>query len=213
MREELQSIRDRIARAAESVGRDPSEVTLVAVSKSFGPDAIQEAYDLGLRDFGESRFQEAFPKIKVLPADIRWHFIGSIQSNKARRIAEAFHLIQSLSSETAAREIDKAEGPTNVLIEVNIAQEPQKSGISLNRLDEFAQSLLHYPQVHLLGLMTVGPALEPEEMRPYFREMRRLRDRLRLSELSMGMSSDFDVAIQEGATHIRVGRALFGARR
>ncbi len=209
----LQRIHDRIDRAAGEVGRASSEVTLIGVTKTVGVEAIQEAYDLGLRDFGESRLQEALPKMEALPDDICWHFIGALQSNKAKRIGERFALVHSVSTDSALVELAKVTGPPEVLIEVNIADEQQKSGISPKSLDEYATRVLHCDQVHLRGLMTVGPALEPEAMQPYFREMRRLKEQLGLPILSMGMSSDFDVAVKEGATHIRVGNALFGARR
>ncbi len=212
MRQRLREIQDRIDRAAESVGRDPASVTLIAVSKTVSVEAIREAYDLGMRNFGESRLQEASPKIDALPYDIVWHFIGTLQSNKAKVIAERFAVVQTLATETAAKELNRAAQPIATLIEVNVANEPQKAGISAKDLDVFVQTLIHYTQVHLRGLMTIGPALEPEAMRPYFREMREMQKRLNLPILSMGMSSDFDVAVKEGATHVRVGSALFGAR-
>jgi PLP dependent protein len=209
----LETIRTRIARAAETAGRDPSEITLVAVSKTVPADAIREAYDLGLRHFGESRLQEAMPKIEVLPADITWHFVGHLQSNKAKRAAAYFDVIHTLSSEGQLSEITKSGRTVQGLIEVNIAEEPQKAGISTNRLDDFKQTVLNYPHVHLRGLMTVGPAVEdPERMRRYFRKLRDLGKAAGLDWLSMGMSGDFDVAVQEGTTHIRVGTALFGTR-
>ncbi|RYG28562.1 YggS family pyridoxal phosphate-dependent enzyme, partial [bacterium] len=209
--ERLGGIRNEIARAAESVGRDPASVTLVGVSKTRTLDEIRAMYDLGVRDFGESRWQEALPKIEALPDDVRWHFIGSLQSNKARRIAERFALIHSLDSEGAAKEIKKAGG--EVLIEVNLAGEAQKSGINEEALDGLMNGVLHYENVHLRGLMTIGPAhAEIEETRNLFRRLRELNERLGLSILSMGMSDDFAVAIQEGATHVRIGTSLFGAR-
>lgn len=212
MRQRLREIQSRIDRAAESVGRDPAEVTLIAITKTVSVDAIREAYDLGLRDFGESRLQEALPKLDTLPDDIIWHFIGTLQSNKAKAIAERFAMVHTLATDSAAKELNKASQPIATLIEVNVADEPQKAGISSKDLDGFVQRLLHYNQVHLRGLMTIGPALEPEAMRPYFRQMREIQKRLGLPILSMGMSSNFDVAVKEGATHVRVGSALFGAR-
>ncbi len=207
----LRAIQDGISLAAESVGREPSDVTLVAVSKTRTADEIRSLYDLGVRDFGESRLQEALPKIAALPNDIRWHFIGVLQSNKARQIAESFSLIHTLASVSALREISRVGG--EVLIEVDLANEAQKSGISPETVDGMVQSVLHYDGVRLRGFMTVGPADVPiERTREIFRELRALNERLGLPFLSMGMSADYAEAIQEGATHVRVGTSLFGAR-
>lgn len=208
----LRAIQDRIARACESVGRDPSTVTLVAVSKTFPIEAVRAAYDLGLRHFGESRLQEALPKLDAMPTDITWHFIGALQSNKARKIGERFDVVHTLGSESALKELAKSSRRVTTLIEVNIGDESQKAGISQKDLDAFHQVVLHYAQVDLRGLMTIGPVLEPEQMRPLFREIREEADRRKLPWASMGMSQDFEVAIQEGSTHIRVGSALFGTR-
>lgn len=213
MREALDSIRERIARAAESIGRDPSEVTLIAVSKMHSRDAVKEAYDLGLRHFGESRLQEAEAKVASLPGDIVWHFIGHLQSNKAKRVASMFDSIHTLDSDGQLREIDKAGRSIDGLIEVNIANETQKAGILPEALDGFHEKVLNCSHIRFQGLMTVGPALEnPEGMRPYFRKLRELNEQADGKWLSMGMSSDFEVAIQEGATHVRIGSALFGSR-
>ncbi len=196
---------------ADTLGRD---VTLIAVSKGIPVGAILEAYDAGQRDFGESRLQEALPKIEVLPQDITWHFIGKLQSNKARAVAQAFQVIHSLDSESQLRELSKIQHVVKVLIEVNIGEEPQKSGISPKSLDSFAQKVIECKQVQLKGLMTVGPANPNAElMRPYFTRMRELAGFIgKDAWLSMGMSNDFEVAIQEGATHVRVGSAIFGSR-
>ncbi len=209
----LDRIRERIEIAARSVGRDPSGVTLIAVSKTVDVEAIQAAYDAGQRHFGESRLQEALPKIEALPKDIVWHFVGKLQSNKAKRAAMSFAVIHTLESDSQLRELSKAGREVDGLIEVNIADEPQKSGISAKNLEAFANSGLQYPSVHLRGLMTIGPPLQdPEAMRPFFRELRMLGERIGGQWLSMGMSDDFEVAIQEGATHVRVGSAIFGSR-
>ncbi len=203
-------------RAAVSAGRDPKSVTLIAVSKTVPIERIQEAYDLGIRDFGESRWQEAELKIKSLPDDIRWHFIGHLQSNKARRVAENVYAIHTLSSMTQLKAIESMAlaTPVQALIEVNIAKEPQKSGIFAEALDEFVEMVLQCSKVHFRGLMTIGPAnLNAELMRPFFESMRFLNQKVGGSWLSMGMSDDFEVAIQEGSTHVRIGSALFGARR
>ncbi|HRJ26371.1 MAG TPA: YggS family pyridoxal phosphate-dependent enzyme [Fimbriimonadaceae bacterium] len=207
-------ITESIRRAADEAQRDPATVQLVAVTKTVPLDALREAYDLGLRHFGESKWQEAEPKIAALPADITWHFIGKLQSNKARKVAEAFQVIHTLETESQLKEIAKASRPIDGLIEINIAKEIQKSGIFPETLDDFVQSVLYCKNVRLCGLMTVGPVeVDPERMRGYYKELRGLLAHVPTgSWLSMGMSHDFGVAIQEGATHIRVGTALFGSR-
>ncbi len=209
----LAQIQARIAQACESVNRDSADVTLIAVSKTFSTDDIKQAYDAGHRHFGESRLQEAQPKIEALPIDIVWHFIGHLQSNKAKKVAQLFEVVHTLDSESQLTEITKAGRPIEGFIEVNIANEPQKAGISPESLDEFAQTVLSYSQVHLTGLMAIGPTVIDSELsRPFFRQLRNHAHRLGVQKLSMGMSQDFDVAIQEGATHIRVGSAIFGSR-
>ena len=207
------NIRNRMAQAAESVGRDPEEITLVAVSKTQSVEAIRRLYDLGHRVFGENKLQEAIPKTEALPNDIEWHFIGKLQSNKIKRAAELFAVIQTIESESQIRELAKLTRPIHVLIEVNIAHEAQKSGIFAEYLDDFYQKLIQYDRIQFHGLMTVGPVVaNPALTRSYFAELRRLSTGLGGKWLSMGMSNDFDVAIQEGATHVRVGSALFGER-
>ncbi|MGV3614928.1 MAG: YggS family pyridoxal phosphate-dependent enzyme [Fimbriimonas sp.] len=209
----LRAVQDRIARAAEASGRDPASVTLVAVSKTYPVDAIRAAYDLGLRHFGESRLQEAQPKIEILPGDIQWHFIGHLQSNKAKRVGQFFDVVHTLHNEGQLRELAKAGRQVDGLIEVNIAEESQKSGLPLADVAAFRKIVLDYAQVRFRGLMTIGPAVEnAEQMRPYFRSLREANQAAGGSWLSMGMSHDFEVAIQEGSTHVRVGTALFGAR-
>lgn len=212
LRARYQEIQDRSALAAESVGRDPASVCLIAVSKTVPIEAIQRLYDLGHRDFGESRLNEALPKIEALPDDIRWHFIGNLQSNKARKIGERFAVVHTLASEQSLRELAKCQAPVPTFVEVNIASEPQKAGIFPDTLDKLVENVIDCPQVQLLGLMTIGPANdEPEESRQWFRKLAELQAG-RWESLSMGMSHDFEVAIQEGSTHIRVGTALFGER-
>jgi len=211
--ENIAKIRGEIEAACETVGRDPSDVTLIAVSKTFPIEAIREAYEAGQRHFGESRLQEAQPKIEALPVDAVWHFVGHLQSNKAKRVAQLCEYLHTLESESQLKEIAKAARQVRGFIEVNIADEPQKTGISPQFLDGLAKTVLNYPQVQLTGLMTVGPAVDnPEESRKFFRALRELAETVGLSRLSMGMSHDFDVAIQEGATHVRVGTAIFGSR-
>lgn len=209
----LRGVQDRIARAAESVGRDPNSVTLIAVSKTHPIEAIQEAYDVGHRDFGESRLQELLPKFEALPKDIRWHFIGKLQSNKAKRAAQLGVVIHTLESPHQVREVAKAERDIDGLIEVNTTNEPQKSGIFAEALDELVQEVLNCPRIRLRGLMTLGHAhRNAEEQRPFFRTLRELNESIGGVWLSMGMSGDFEVAIQEGSTHVRVGTAIFGER-
>jgi PLP dependent protein len=207
-------IRERIGKSAMESGRDEQEVTLIAVSKTQPVDAIQSLYDLGHRDFGENRLQEILEKMPKLPEDIRWHYIGTLQSKKVRKAAEVCSILHSIDSYSQLREIEKLDRPIDVLIQVNIGEEEQKSGIDVKTLDEFHQAVLHCTQAKLLGLMTIGPIVEvAENMRPYFAEMRRLNEQIGGQWLSMGMSGDFEVAIQEGATHIRVGSLLFGERQ
>lgn len=207
-------LEERIASACQQAGRKRESVHWIAVSKTFSAEAILELYQLGHRVFGESRLQEAQQKTKILPADIEWHFVGGLQSNKARKIGNSFAMIHTLASESALTELAKCEHKVPVLIEVNIAKEPQKSGILPEALDTMIKACLKCQQVQLKGLMTIGPNSEtPEESRPWFQQMRMLRDQhLPGGFLSMGMSADFDVAIQEGATHIRIGSLLFGER-
>jgi len=204
---------DRIRLSCEKVGRNPASVHLIAVSKMQSVEKIQELYNLGHRDFGESKVQELLVKVDALPKDIRWHFIGTLQSNKLRKAAEVCEVIHSIDSESQLKEIRKIDSSLNVFVQVNIGDEPQKSGVNKNGLDSMVASVLNCSQAKLLGLMTIGPAVEDAEaMRPYFAEMRSLNERVGGKWLSMGMSSDFDVAVQEGSTHIRVGSLLFGDR-
>lgn len=210
----LQSIQSRIEAACERVGRNQAGVTLIAVTKTVPAERVLAAYDLGIRDFGESRLQEALPKIEALPKDVRWHYIGPLQSNKAAKVAERFATIHSLENERQLEALRKAAGQVDACIEVNIAEEPQKKGVLPQNLDGFIESVLYCAQVRLRGLMTVGPMVQnAEEMRPYFRQLKDLLERVPGGTwLSMGMSGDFEVAIQEGSTHVRVGSALFGER-
>ncbi|MCW5943961.1 MAG: YggS family pyridoxal phosphate-dependent enzyme [Fimbriimonadaceae bacterium] len=219
MRDRLRAVREAIARSCDAVGRDPAGVTLVAVSKTFPADAIREAYDLGVRDFGENRLPEAQDKIDRLPRDLvsdcTWHFIGKLQSRKVRAAAELFDVFHTLESDSQLREFAKLERKRDALVEVNIAEEPQKAGVLPWDLDEFLAQALYCERVRVRGLMAMGPALDDEEaMRPFFRRLRLLSERLSEGAwLSMGMSSDFGAAIQEGSTHVRIGSALFGERR
>jgi PLP dependent protein len=222
--ENLERIRGRIARAAERAERASESVVLVAVSKTFPAQAIRSAYELGLRDFGENRVQEWESKRAEL-ADLNatWHLIGHLQSNKARRAANLFHRVDSVDSIGLAQKLDAAAGEEGkrlkILIEVHLGCEETKSGAAEGELAELAASVSDLRNLELLGLMTIPPYFEePERVRPYFRKLRELRDSLtgrigkQLRVLSMGMSHDFEIAIEEGSTEVRIGTALFGER-
>ena len=207
------SIQDRIAAAARRAGRNPEEITLVVVSKTQPLDRLWEAYEAGVRNFGENRVQEAIPKFDALPPDITWHLIGSLQSNKAKLAAERFSAIHSLENERQLAEITKANRRIDGLIQVNLGEEAQKSGILGPELDAFRKIVLQYDQVVFRGLMTIGPAHQSaEEARILFRTLRELGKAIGTPWLSMGMSDDFEVAVEEGSTHVRIGSALFGPR-
>lgn len=222
----LAAIRDRIAAAAAAAGRQPATVRLLAVSKTFGADAVREAYAAGQRDFGENKVQEALQKIEAttdLP--IRWHLIGHLQSNKAKKAAPAFAAIHSVDSVDLVRRLDtaalEAGARPDLYIQVDLAGEATKFGAAEADVAEIARAASTCRAAVLRGLMLLPPWSEdPEQARPYFRRLRLLRDQLiedgvdgeRLGELSMGMSHDFEVAIQEGATLVRVGTAIFGKR-
>jgi PLP dependent protein len=222
----INRIRERIASACRRCGRQPDEVTLVAVSKTFAPEEIQEAVSAGVLDIGENYVQEVLSKRAVLPsADIRWHFIGHLQSNKARQIAEWVHLVHALDSVSLARELDhraaKAGRTIETLVEVNTTGEQSKFGLAPDRVPDFIRELEQFAHIRIGGLMTIGPFLpDPEGSRPMFRALRSLRDslgrlqqaNLSLRHLSMGMTGDFEVAIEEGATLVRIGTAIFGSR-
>jgi pyridoxal phosphate enzyme (YggS family) len=209
----LREVHQRIARACDSCSRDPASVTLVAVTKTVSAEGVRAAYDLGHRAFGENRLQEALPKIEALPDDAEWHFIGRLQSNKAKAVARAFDVIHTLENEGQLREIGKVQGEVDGLIELNLAKEPQKSGIFREALDRTVIRVLECENVRFRGLMTVGPlSSDPEGNRPLFRLMSELGREVGAQWLSMGMSADLEVAIQEGSTHVRVGTAIFGER-
>lgn len=211
--ENLDRVLAAIADACHSVGRKPESVTLVAVTKGVPIEKVAAAYEAGHRDFGESRLKEALPKLAALPGEARWHFIGKLQSNKARRAAETFDFLHTLESDAQLAEIAKQERTIDAAIQVNVANEPQKAGISPERLDEFVQVCLNCRRVRLRGLMTIGPMLAPSELRPYFKRLKEMLAEVPGGDvLSMGMSGDFVEAIQEGATHVRVGSAIFGDR-
>jgi len=221
----LRRIQDRIASAAARAARDPAEIVLIGVSKTHPASAIQEAFDAGLHHFGENRVQEWEGKrdpVKDLSAS--WHLIGHLQSNKAAKAAKLFHSVDSVDDLALAQRLDRARaelpsaGPLRVLIEVHLGEET-KSGVPEDGLPKLAAQLLPFPHLNFAGLMVIPPFLEnPESVRPYFAKLRQLRDSLeaeigrKLPVLSMGMSHDFEAAILEGATEVRVGTALFGIR-
>src|SRR5688572_22836080 len=185
-RENLARVQERISSSCRVAGRDPSEVTLVAVSKTYPLEAILEAYEAGQRHFGESRLQEALPKIAGVPDDVIWHFIGPLQSNKARKVAQQFDVVHTLYKESQLIEIEKSGATIDGLVEVNIGKEPQKAGLFLQNLDDFVKSAIQCSSVQFRGLMTIGPALDnPDAMRPYFSALREANERLGGQWLSM----------------------------
>lgn len=221
--ENLAAVQARIAAACGRSGRDPAEVTLLAVSKNHPADAVAEAVGLGLTTFGENRVQEAKAKIPLSPSRARWHFIGHLQSNKARDAVALFGTIESVDSLALAEELqkqaEKQAKTLQVLLEVNVAGESSKFGWVPDRLVESLEAINALPRLELHGLMTIAPyAIDAEKVRPVFRRLRELRDRCAdrlgtpLPVLSMGMSADLEVAIEEGSTLVRVGTALFGPR-
>jgi|YNPNPStandDraft_1061719.scaffolds.fasta_scaffold15405_2 pyridoxal phosphate enzyme (YggS family) len=222
----LEIVKERIAKACLRVGRDPAEVKLLAVSKTVGCERIKEAIECGQRLFGENYVQEALPKIRELGPGIEWHFIGHLQSNKARQVVGAFQMVQSLDRVSLAQELERraraASTPVDLLIQVNLAREESKSGAGAEDLERLLEEVVNLQWGRLRGLMTIPPlGRDPEEARPYFRGLWELRERFRrqvppphcLEELSMGMTGDLEVAVEEGATIVRVGTAIFGARQ
>ena len=213
-----QDVLERIAVACRRVGRDESEITLVAISKTKTPEEIRVAYDAGQRVFGENRAQELAEKAPLLPDDVEWHFVGALQSNKTRMVRPTVALLHSMDRDTLATAWLKGMGhPPPVLVQVNIGSEPQKAGVAVEEAGPFAERLLGLG-MDVRGLMAIPPLPESsEDSRRYFSQLRELRDTIASSlpsviELSMGMSDDFEVAIEEGASIIRVGRAIFGPR-
>lgn len=225
--ENLRSVHERIENAARRAGRRSDEITLIGISKTHPAEAIREAFDAGIRHFGENRVQEWEGKRRAV-ADLPavWHLVGHLQSNKTARAAEFFDCVDSIDDAALGQRLDRACVQSNagkklrVLIEVRLAPEASKSGVDPAKLVKLAEDLVQRPTLELAGLMCIPPYLEnTEEVRPYFRRLRELHRDLesrlgqKLSVLSMGMSHDFEVAIEEGATEIRVGTALFGARQ
>lgn len=219
----LAQVQNRITQAAVRAGRKAEEITLVAVSKTHPADAVREIFEAGQMVFGENRVQELIAKAPLLPSTLHWHLIGHLQSNKIRKVLPMVDLIHGVDSLNLARDIDRIAGELGlfprVLLEANVSGETTKFGFKPDELHAQIEDLLALPRVQVEGLMTIAPlAEEPETVRPFFAALRSLRDDLAqktstpLPVLSMGMSGDFEVAIQEGATMVRVGTAIFGSR-
>jgi pyridoxal phosphate enzyme (YggS family) len=216
VRENCRRVLEKIQAAAARSGRVPGAIRLIAVTKTVPADRIREAVEAGVAHIGENRLQEALPKraeLRDLP--LTWHFIGHLQTNKAKRAVENFDWVQCVDRPELAEKLNQAATkPLPVLIEVNVGGESSKSGIDPSRLPAFIENFREYERLHLRGLMAIPPFSEnPENVRPYFKKLRELSDRFGLSELSMGMSHDFEVAIEEGATMVRIGTSLFGERQ
>ncbi|HEV2662448.1 MAG TPA: YggS family pyridoxal phosphate-dependent enzyme [Ktedonobacteraceae bacterium] len=222
----LVAVRANIEGAARRVGRHPEDITLIAVSKTKPIELVKMAYNAGVTHFGENRVQEALPKIaEFRPADLRWHMIGHLQSNKARKVAGSFDYVQSVDSLHLAQALNRYVEEENtqrlpILLEVNVSGEQSKEGIAATATVALARQIVALPHLDVQGLMTVAPQVEDtEEARPVFRALRQLLERLRdevpagsWRHLSMGMTDDYTIAIEEGATIVRIGRAIFGAR-
>jgi pyridoxal phosphate enzyme (YggS family) len=216
IRDHLARVEERIISACERAGRKREDVTLVAVTKTFPASDVDHAIAAGVTHVGENKVQESRDKQPLVHGAARWHLIGHLQSNKAKDAVRLFDVIQTVDSFALAERIARiaeAEGKRQkVLLQVNVGGEEQKSGVNPDALGELATRVAALPALHVSGLMAIPPAGEAEDMRRYFRALRQLRDTLKLEQLSMGMTDDFEVAIEEGATIVRVGRAIFGAR-
>ena len=225
LQDNLIQVEHNIEEACRRAGRDRSEVTLIAVSKTKPVETLQEAYDLGVRVFGENKVQEMEDKYESLPRDIQWHLIGPLQRNKVKYIIDKAVLIHSVDSlrlaQTIEKEAEKHDLTAHILIEVNVAREESKFGIFPEDLENLVDKIAKLPHIQVDGLMTIAPFVpDPEENRPVFRELRKLSvdisakkvDNVNMSVLSMGMTNDYQVAIEEGATMVRVGTGIFGAR-
>ena len=225
VKENLEQVRENIRKACEKSGRDVNKVTLIAVSKTKPIPMLQEAYDAGSRDFGENKVQEIMDKYPVLPEDIRWHMIGHLQRNKVKYIVDKVSLIHSVDSLRLAEEIssqaEKKQVEVDILVEVNIAQEESKFGTSRDEAIILVKEISKLPHIHVKGLMTIAPFVEnPEDNRKYFKQIKELSvdimqkniDNVSMGVLSMGMTGDYMVAIEEGATMVRVGTGIFGER-
>lgn len=225
LKENLQKVEERIAAACMRAGRRREDVTLIAVSKTKPVDMLREAYDLGIRVFGENKVQELTEKYDRLPEDIRWHMIGHLQTNKVKYIVGKTELIHSVDSlklaEMIEKEAQKHGCVTDILVEVNVAEEESKFGLRMEEVIPFIEKIVQYPHINVRGLMTIAPFVEnPEENRTIFADLHKLYvdikekniDNGTVSILSMGMTNDYEVAIEEGATMVRIGTGIFGAR-
>lgn len=223
--ENLREVRQKIVSACEAVGRDPSEVTLIAVSKTKPVSMLMEAYEADARIFGENRVQEIMDKYPQLPGDIKWHMIGHLQRNKVKYIIDKAAMIHSVDSlrlaETIEQEAAAHQLRMPVLVEVNVAEEESKFGLNVSEVLPFVETLSRYPHLEVRGLMTIAPFVDdPEENREIFRQLKKLSvdigakniNNISMNVLSMGMTGDYEVAVQEGATMVRVGTGIFGER-
>ena len=225
LKDQLQEVEKRIQAACDRAGRKREEVTLIAVSKTKPVETLQEAYDHGVRIFGENKVQELTAKYEALPKDIHWHMIGHLQTNKVKYIIDKAELIHSVDSlklaETIEKEAAKHDLIADILVEVNVAEEESKFGMKMEEVIPFVEKVSAFPHVRVRGLMTIAPFVEdPEENRSIFADLHKLyidikkknHDNDTVSVLSMGMTNDYEVAIEEGATMVRVGTGIFGAR-
>ena len=225
LKDQLQEVEKRIQAACDRAGRKREEVTLIAVSKTKPVETLQEAYDLGVRIFGENKVQELTAKYEALPKDIHWHMIGHLQTNKVKYIIDKAELIHSVDSLKLAEKIEKEAAKhdliADILVEVNVAEEESKFGMKMEEVIPFVEKVSAFPHVRVRGLMTIAPFVEdPEENRSIFADLHKLyidikkknHDNDTVSVLSMGMTNDYEVAIEEGATMVRVGTGIFGAR-
>jgi pyridoxal phosphate enzyme (YggS family) len=216
LKDNLDAVEERIERVVSRCGRKLDEITLLAVTKVFPASVIRDAYELGVRDFGENyvqEFQMKYPEVADL-SEARFHFIGHLQSNKAKVAGQIFHVIETVDTPKVADRLNATAKPLEVMLEVKLSEEESKSGVSPEDLPALIDSVRGCRNLRLTGLMTMPPwSDDPEPSRPYFRQLKALADRHSLPAISMGMSHDFEVAIEEGATIIRVGTALFGKRK
>ena len=217
IRANLGRVQEAVARACARSGRSPDHVLLIAVSKTIDAERVRLAVAAGVAALGENRVQEAREKIEALGHPVPWHLIGGLQTNKARDAARLFDWIHSVDRLELAQELSRrahgASLPLNILLQVNLGDEPQKGGVAPAETKRLCEAVAGLPGLRVRGLMAIPPvAPTPEETRPHFRTLRELRDSLRLEHLSMGMSADYEVAIEEGATMVRVGTAIFGPR-
>jgi PLP dependent protein len=216
IRANFAAVEARVRAACQRAGRDRKDVTLVAVTKTFPAEAVTAAFVAGATDVGENKVQEARDKKPLALGSVRWHLIGHLQSNKAKDAVRIFDVIQTIDKASLAEKLGKAAAAAgkhlDVLLEVNIGREPQKDGVDPGEAAALAKEVSRIDNLTLTGLMTIPPVGDEASSRKYFRELRALRDTLGLKELSMGMTDDFEIAIEEGATIVRVGRAIFGSR-